>query len=166
MKQLLENIKIRLGEKVLALRHIDEDWGQMSMLNPPAKFPLVLIDIEEVQWSNQAKHLQSGIATISIQVADMKLSNSNRRAPVSQREKAGHILDVMTQIHAALHGWADKATHGPITRTLTRKMTRDDGIRHFEMTYTCQIIDDAAKMGTILYPMTPEKIGVDTETPI
>ncbi|MFU8844008.1 MAG: hypothetical protein ACNA7V_09405 [Bacteroidales bacterium] len=163
MKQLLENIKTRLSAKVPALSYIDENWGQLSMPNPPVKFPMVLTDIEEVQWSNQAKHLQSGIATVSIQLADMKLGNTNRKAPDHQRNRAAHILDIMSAIHAALHGWAQQNSHGPMTRTSTRKLTRDDGIRLFDMTYTCQIVDDSAKQKTILYPMTEEKIDLETQ---
>jgi hypothetical protein len=163
MKQLLENIKNRLSENVTALRYIDENWGQLNIADPPVKFPLVLIDIEDVQWSNQTKHVQDGIATVSIQVANMKLSNTNRRAPETQRIRAAHILDIMDSIHAVLHGWAHQQSHGPLTRTLTRKLTRDDGIRHFELTYTCQIVDDSAKMQTVMYPMTAEKIEIETE---
>lgn len=165
MQKLLTDIKTRLLEKVPALRYIDEDWGQLDYYSPdhPVKWPCVLIDIDQVQWRNQTKHIQDGIGQVSVRIADMKLGNTNVKAPANQKTAAGNILTVMEQAYKFLHGWTGDRRYGPMTRISTRKIKRDDGIREFEMLFAVQLVDSSAKMGTIMYPMTPQKIDLETE---
>jgi hypothetical protein len=164
MKKLIADIKSRLAG-VTGIKYIDEDWGQLDYYSPdfPVKYPCVLIDLAQVPWSNQGKLIQMGLVSVSIRVANMKLSNTNVKAPASQQAAAASIFDLLTSIHQALHGWTADSMNGPLTRTLTRKVNRDDGIREFEMIYSVQIIDDSAKPGTIEYPMTEQKIKLVVE---
>ena len=99
MKQLISDIKARLTEKVTYLRYIDEDWGQLDDYSPdfPVKFPCALIAVTQAQWSNQSRLVQTGIADISVRVADLKLANTNPNAPLNQTENAAIIFDVMAQ---------------------------------------------------------------------
>lgn len=168
MKQLLSSIKERISEKIDSVRYIDEDWGQLDYYAPdhPVKWPCVLIDISQVRWSNQGKHLQTGIAEVAITVADMKLSNTNRQAPAGQSKAAGHIFDLLQQVFASLHGWAPNQSVGPLTRTLTRKISRDDGIRQFEVVFAAQITDQDAIISSVDYPMTEDKIKIETNIPL
>ncbi len=147
MKTVISDIKSRLLDKVAALKYINEDWGQLDYFNPnqPVKWPCVLIDLDQAPWSNQGSLVQIGLVSISIRVADMKLSNTNVKAPSGQLAKADGIWDLMISIHQALHGWTGDSMNGPLTRTLTRKVNRDDGIREFEMIFSVQVIDDSAK---------------------
>jgi len=165
MKKLIADIKDRLVNKVQTLKYIDEDWGQLDYYNPnqPTKWPCVLIDISQAVWANEGKLIQPGLVQVSIRVADMRISNSNIKAPEAQRINAQGIFDQMTFIHQALHGWTADSMNGPLTRTLTRKVKRDDGIREFEMIYSVQLIDDSAAPVTAVYPMTPPKIRVTVE---
>ena len=160
MKQLISDIKARLAEKVTALRYIDEDWGQLDYYasDAPVKWPCALITITQAQWSNQGRLTQTGIADVSIRIADLKLSNTNPKASVSQRAAANTIFDVMKDSFASLHGWTASSANGPLTRTQTRKVNREDGIREFEVIYSVQLIDTDAKPVLTAYPMTPEKI--------
>jgi len=166
MKQLINLIKFRLQEKVPALKYIDEDWGQLDYYNPnqPVKWPCVLIDVNQVAWTNEGQHVQLGNASVSIRVADMRLSNSNIKAPQAQRTRAEGILDLLTCVHAALHGWTGDNMNSPLTRLTTRKVNRDDGIREFEVIYVSQITDDSAKILYESYPMTAQKIQIVLET--
>ena len=160
MKQLISDIKARLAEKVTALRYIDEDWGQLDYYasDAPVKWPCALITITQAQWSNQGRLTQTGIADVSIRIADLKLSNTNPKASDSQRAAANTIFDVMKDSFASLHGWTASSANGPLTRTQTRKVNREDGIREFEVIYSVQLIDTDAKPVLTAYPMTPEKI--------
>ena len=159
MKQLIADLKTRLAT-VAAIRYIDEDWGQLDYYSPnqPVKWPCVIIDINQAAWGNQGEHVQIGLAQISIRVADMKLSNTNAKAPSSQQTAAASIFDLLTSIHAALHGWTADSASGPLTRTLTRKVNRDDGIREFEMIYSVQLFDDSAKIVYDTVPITGDKV--------
>jgi len=147
MKKVIADIKARLLEKVTTLKYIDEDWGQLDYYSPnqPVKWPCVLIDIGQVAWTNEGQHVQAGLASVSIRVADMKLSNTNIKAPDAQRTKAAGIFDLLTDIDVALHGWTADNMNGPLTRSLTRKVNRDDGIREFEVIYLTRITDISAK---------------------
>ena len=147
MKQLIADLKTRLST-ITGIRYIDEDWGQLDYYSPnqPVKWPCVIIDVNQTNWTNQGEHVQIGLANVSIRVADMRLSNSNPKAPSSQQTAAASIFDMLTLIHVALHGWTADSANGPLTRTLTRKVNRDDGIREFEMVFSVQLIDDSAKI--------------------
>lgn len=162
MKQIIADIKSRLAEKVAGLRYIDEDWGQLDYYNPnqPVKWPCAIIDIDQVNWGNQGSLVQIGLASISVRVADMKISNTNQKAPLGQKQKAAEIFDLITAVHQALHGWTADSMNGPLTRLLTRKVNRDDGIREFEITYSVQVVDDTAKPVPDLVEVKREKINI------
>ncbi len=164
MKKLIEYVKARLRDRVPSLKYIDEYWGQLDFQESPVKWPCALIDILNVPWQNQGKHIQDGILQLSIKFADVKLSNTNIRAPQSQRDSAAHIFDVMAQAFKYLHGWTDDSKYyGPLTRINTRKIPNQDGIRIFEVIYAVHVYDDMAEITDTIYPMTPEKIEVQTE---
>lgn len=147
MKKLIDDIKQRLVSLATAARYIDEDWGQLDYYSasPPAKWPCILVDIGQIPWSNQGELVQTGLGTITVRVADLRLSNSNVKAPEAQRQKAAGILDLLERINAGLHGWTADTANGPLTRLSTSRLKRDDGIREYEMVYQVQLIDDSAK---------------------
>jgi hypothetical protein len=165
MKTLIADLKTKLSA-ITAIRYIDEDWGQLDYYSPnqPVKWPCVILDVNQAAWSNQGEHVQIGLAQVSVRVADMKLSNTNPKAPIAQQTAAASIFDLLTSIHAALHGWTADSANGPLTRTLTRKVNRDDGIREFEMIFSVQLIDDSAKI-TYATVEVPPRITVTIKKP-
>lgn len=163
MKKLISDIKERLVATVTSAKYIDEDWGQLDYFNPnqPVKWPCILIDLDEIPWSNQGALVQIGMASVTLRVADMKLSNTNVKAPTTQQEKAQGILDLLSGIQESLHGWTADSMNGPMTRTMTRKVKRDDGIREFELTYSVQVIDTTAKHLLDTYHVTNENLQIE-----
>ncbi len=155
MKEILKLIQVRLGEQVETLKYIDLNWGQMDYYTQaPLKFPAALVHFRESRFENEGKHTQRGIAQIDINVYDMALSNSNAKAPDTQRDKAFEIFDLLAAIHAALHGWAPpgQGEYGNLTRTSLRFVKRDDGVRAYTMSYVLQYVDNSA---LIQYTSTP-----------
>jgi hypothetical protein len=146
MKKLIDDIKNRILE-VSAIKYIDEDWGQLDYYSPnaPAKFPCAIVDISQGQFSNEGDLTQRGILSVSIRIADLRISNSNVKAPVSQKLKASAYFDLLSAVHAKLHGWSNDSDNGPLTRILMRKVKRDDGIRETELIYQVQYMDDSAQ---------------------
>ncbi len=146
MKELIDDIKTRLSA-VTQLKTIDEDWGQLDYYSnsPPVKFPCALVDIDQVPWSDEGKLVQIGIASVSIRVADQRLTNTNVKAPTAQKTKALAFFDLVMYIHQKLHGWSGANNNGPLTRRMYRKVKRDDGIREVELIYTVEITDDSAR---------------------
>lgn len=146
MKKLIDDIKNRVAA-VSALKYIDEDWGQLDYYGSgsPVKYPCLLIDLDQAKWDTEGDRTQRGILSISIRIADMRTANTNYKAPSAQKTKASSFFDIMNAVHANLQGWSYDTDNGPLTRILTRKVKRDDGIREFEMIYQVQFMDDSAQ---------------------
>ena len=150
MKKLISDILTRLSG-ITQLKYIDQDWGQLDYYSPnqPVKWPCAIVEILQVPWVNQGTHLQDGLANVSVRVADMRLSNTNVKAPSNQTSAAGSIFDLMDSVHKKLHGWTADSANGPMTRILTRRVNRDDGIREFEMIYSAQMCSRKLAPGPI-----------------
>lgn len=146
-KEVLQNIQNTL-KTITALRYVDEDWGQLDDYspNPPTQFPLALIDIGNLQYSDIGKdktaipqNRQMATGTIVISIANLKLTNSSAKAPQTQKDKAWAIWDIVESVHGKLHGVAVGGSAGALMRTAMRKVKRDDGIQEYEVTYTIGI---------------------------
>lgn len=144
MKTFLESIQSKLAA-ITALKYIDEDWGQMDSYspNPPAIFPCALIDITSLNFSNIGKdntanpiNRQMGEGTITIIIADIKLSNTSHRAPQSQKDNAWNIWTIIEDLHKAVHGWKPIEQSGGLMRTGLKRIRRDDGIQEYQITYS------------------------------
>jgi len=146
MKELIDDIKTRI-EPVTGLKYVDEDWGQLDYYSggPPVKFPCALVDIGQVQWSDNGNQVQIGTGSVIIRIADQRISNSNVKAPVAQKTKSLSFFDLIMYIHQKLHGWSGAKNNGPLTRVAYKKVKRDDGIREVEMIYAVEITDDSAR---------------------
>jgi hypothetical protein len=152
INDILTAIMARLDATEPNLKYMDEDWGQLDFYQdaPPVKFPCVLLELQGAQWRNQGRLVQDGEVSISIRVADMKLSNTSLRAPANQKAKAAAIWVILENIHKALHGWrpVEFPDFGTLARLSSRRVKRDDGIREFEVVYSCQATDSSAAVKT------------------
>lgn len=144
MKTFLQAIQTKLAT-IPALKYIDEDWGQMDSYspNPPTKFPLALIDITSLSFSNIGKdnsaspvNRQMAEGTITFIVSDLKLSNTSQRAPQSQKNNAWSIWTIIDDLHKVVHGWKPTPDSGALIRTNLKRIRRDDGIQEYQITYT------------------------------
>lgn len=148
INDILTAIAERLGDTEPNLKYIDEDWGQLDYYHehPPVKFPCVLLELQQASWKNQGKLVQDGIIDITVRVCDIKLSNTSFKAPQQQKTNAAAIWLILENIHKALHGWrpADQSEFNTLTRISSRRVKRDDGIREFEVVYSCMAIDKSA----------------------
>ena len=74
MEKLLESLINLFGLEMPELSTIDEDYGQLEMINQenrdtyPLTFPAVLIDASDVSWSNIAGLSQKGEATVRVRL--------------------------------------------------------------------------------------------------
>ncbi len=144
MKVILQNIQTILAT-IPELKYIDEDWGQLDDYspNPPTQFPLVLLDIGSLQYSDISKdrsaipvNRQMATGTIVLSIANLKLTNTSFKAPQTQKNAAWSIWDIIEKVHQKLHGISVESSVGAMMRTAMRKVKRDDGIQEYEVTYT------------------------------
>jgi hypothetical protein len=147
INDILKLIMERLTEKEPNIRYMDEDWGQLDYYNdnPPVRWPALLLELQGANWLNQSQKVQDAPLMIALTVADIKTANTSWKAPATQKASAAAIWIVLENIHKALHGW--KPAHrqfGALSRVSTRRVKRDDGIRQFEVIYSCLCIDDSA----------------------
>ena len=165
INDILTAIQERLTSEVPALKYLAEDWGQLDYYaeNPPVKFPCGLLELQQAQWQNQGQKVQDGVLNISLRVADLMTQNPSYRASAAQKLREGEIWMVLANIHKALHGWRPQTLpeFGALTRTSTRKVKRDDGIREFEVVYAC-LCSDADAMDE-LYHSAPV-LEIDAKT--
>lgn len=142
-KIVLQEIQNLLAE-IPELRYVDEDWGQLDDYspNPPTQFPLVLIDVGTMQYSDIGRdrtatpeNRQMAIGTIVLSIANLKLTNTSYKAPQQQKNEAWGIWDIIELVHGKIHGKSVTGCTGSMLRTNMRKVKRDDGIQEFEVTY-------------------------------
>lgn len=147
-KQKMSKIVLQSIQNLLStipeLKYVDEDWGQLDDYspNPPTKFPLALIDLGNLQYSNIGKdrtampqNRQMATGAIVISIANLRLTNTSARAPQTQKDQAWSIWDIVQNVHEKLHGIAVGGSAGAMMRTAMRKVKRDDGIQEYEVTY-------------------------------
>lgn len=125
-------------------KYIDEDWGQLDYYSPaPVKFPCVLIDIVSANYQNLGMdkaatpaNRQTAEATVSLTIANQKLTNSSHKAPMTQKNAAFEVKRLKQEIHAALHGWNPTAECSKLIRTSFQRIKRDDGIQEYAVNYS------------------------------
>lgn len=139
MEQLLESLISLFGVEMPELCTVDEDYGQLEMLNQenrdtyPLTFPAVLIDAPDVMWSNIAGLSQKGLATIRVKLIidcyDDTHYGSTTTSRISKRAA------MVAKVHKLLQGYrVDETTE--LIRTNSRFYTWDHGIKVYEQTYT------------------------------
>jgi hypothetical protein len=144
MKAILKSIQETLTA-IPELRYVDEDWGQLDDYspNPPTQFPLVLIDVGNLQYSDISRDRnatpqmrQMAAGTVTLRVCNLRLTNSSGKAPLTQKQLTWTIWDLLEKVHEKLHGNVVGGSAGALMRTNLRKRRRDDGIQEFEVAYT------------------------------
>ena len=71
---ILLSAQTQLGEHVPELAYIDKDWGQLSYEVPSVKWPCALLDVENVNYTQEGGGRQMADTQLTITVADMRLT--------------------------------------------------------------------------------------------
>jgi len=148
MKDAIKNIEDRLANS--GSNYVDEDWGQLDFYSPnfPVKWPCTLIDLASANFSNIGRdktktpiNRQQGDGLISITVANLRLSNTSRMAPQSQKDNAWSIWELIEKTHELLQGFRPFENSGALIRTGIRRVKRDDGVQEYTMLYSVGMND-------------------------
>lgn len=149
MKEIINNTRDRLAQ-VAALKHIDEDWGQLDDYSPnfPVKWPVALIEVRNATYTNIGRergfsptNRQMATATMVVHIATLKLTNTSHLAPQGQKDDAQAIWSIIEECHGLLHGFKPADYAGSYLRQQMQRRRRDDGITHYELIYSFGLTD-------------------------
>ena len=147
MKALIQAIQTKI-QAVTGVKYVDEDWGQLDYFSPnfPVKFPCVLIDVANANYSNIGQDKQAtpinrqmADATVSLTIANLKLTNSSGLAPQFQKDNTWSIHELIEEIHKVVQGYkaTDKAT--ALIRVGMSRTKRDDGVQEYTVRYSVNL---------------------------
>ena len=144
MEKLLQDLINLFGREMPELSTIDEDYGQLEMINQenrdtyPLTYPAMLIDAPDTQWSNIAGLSQKGIATIRARLILDCYDDTHHGSGTTHliAERAA----LRAKVHKLLQGYRvdEEST---LIRTNSRFYTWDHGIKVYEQTYTCVVTE-------------------------
>lgn len=144
MECLLEDLVNLIGNAMPDLQVVDEDYGQLEMLDQesndtyPLTFPAVLIDASTVQWSGIGGVNQKGAATIRVRLIIDCYDDTHRSSCTT------HLIalreEKRRELHKLLQGYKI-SEEGPLMRVNSRFYTANHGIKVYESTYTCTVTE-------------------------
>lgn len=145
MEKLLQALINLFGELMPELSTIDEDYGQLEMINQenrntyPLTYPAMLIDAPDVQWSNIAGLSQKGLATIRARLIIDCYDDTHHGSGTT--DLIADRAALRAKVHRLLQGYRvdEKST---LIRTGSRFYTWDHGIKVYEQTYTCIVTEE------------------------
>lgn len=147
MQTILQTIQDKIAA-VAGIIYTDENWGQLDYYspNPPVKWPCCLIDLNDGIYKNigqdvtkKPRQRQNGGFSLRLTLADMKLSNTSKLAPQSQKNNAWKIYGLMEDLHKALHGFSPGANCSALLRRGFQRVLRDDGVTEFQIVYEFEV---------------------------
>jgi hypothetical protein len=144
MEKLLQDLINLFGREMPELSTIDEDYGQLEMINQenrdtyPLTYPAMLIDAPDTQWSNIAGLSQKGTATVRARLIIDCYDDTHFGSGTTDRI-AGRAA-MRKKVHKLLQGYRvdEEST---LIRTGSRFYTWDHGIKVYEQTYTCVVTE-------------------------
>lgn len=144
MESILEDLVNLIGNAMPDLKIVDEDYGQLEMLDQenrdayPLTFPAVLIDAANVEWSTIGGLNQKGTATVRVRLIidcyDDTHHHSDTMHLIALREEKRRELHKLLQGHRI-------GEDSALIRINSRFFTANHGIKVYESTYTATITE-------------------------
>lgn len=144
MEYILENLVKYIGDNMTDIKMVDEDYGQLEMLDDPNRdtyplaYPAILIDAPDTSWSNDGQLNQRGVCTVKakliIDCYDDTHYTSGTVEAISERDKIRKRMYLLLQGHRIGDSQA-------LIRTNSRFYTYNHGIKVYEETYTVMVTE-------------------------
>lgn len=156
-------IQARIRTAVPAIRHIDQDLGQLEQYQdrPAVSWPAVVLDLDGAQYGDMGEQAQTCTLDVVLRLAFAPYSSANVLAPDSVKEKALEYYDAEWLLNKALHCWVPDG--GPscpyefsaLTRISAGTEKREDNIRVREIRYRIAYEDYSTLAAWNTTPATP-----------
>lgn len=167
MEYLILPIIQRLAEALPELSVVDEDYGQLEVIDEegkrmyPLTFPAVLVDLEQVDWSSLQGGNQIGEARIKARLLvdcyDDTHIGSGTELFIQTRE------ELRRRMHLALQGFSPSGNSGSgLMRVESKFYTFDHGIKVYQETYTCRVAELTPRQTARL--SSPVRFGIETSS--
>ena len=135
-----------LAAKIPGLGWVDLDQGQLDPDALEQEYPLpfdsgvVLIDFDEVDWHDIGEGIQRGDCQVRVTLAVRVVADSYQKS--SQRGAALAKLELLADLHAALHHFDGGGAFGKLVRVYSRKETSQlPGVWVYSMGYKVLLTD-------------------------
>lgn len=135
---ILKDMQDALNASLSQVKYIDKNWGQLDMANPSVGFPCILLDIDNVEYSDLTGGWQMADATVIVTVANNRTNASSSRAPQVAKNLSYYTLELTDEIHEKLQGFQashNGSVYSPLVRTSFNKVTNGLEYECYEMRY-------------------------------
>lgn len=133
---IISDIMEALKEAFPQVRHIDKDWGQLTIETPPVGWPCVLIDIEEVEFQDLTDLNERATVTLELTVANKRTASSSGNAKPASKAKSMETIDLTDAIHRLMQGFAPQgAEYAPLRVVSFYKVNDLPGAEVYRMRY-------------------------------
>ena len=164
MEHLILPIIQHLAKGMPELSLVDEDYGQLEVIDEngkqmyPITYPAVLVDLEQVEWSNVSGGSQLGEARLKarliIDCYEDTHIGSNTDLFIQQRE------EMRRRMHLLLQGFRPMGEAGSsLVRIESKFYTFNHGIKVYQETYTCRVSEAIPQQTT--RPSGQPKVHID-----
>lgn len=146
MEQVFSNIITRIHNNIPELQTIDEDLGQLDILDQedtdsyPIIFPAVLIDIQGAQWSNMRGKNQKGTLSIRVRLAIDCYDDTHFYDPSTSADKIKERAELLHTLHKSLQCYRPLGD-GELIRTASTFFTAAHNVKVYEHTYSLALTD-------------------------
>lgn len=144
MESILEELVNRVGQNMPDMKTVDEDCGQLEMIDDPNRetypltYPAVLIDAAETSWSNVLGLSQSGTCTVRVRLIIDCYDDTHYRSGTV--DKIRERDEIRKRLHLLLQGHRI-GENGALMRTASRFYTYNHGIKVYESTYSVAVTE-------------------------
>ena len=125
---ILSDVRTRLEERVPELEYIDKDRGHLSCEVSPLEWPCALLDVENVDYTQEGGSRQLADVRITVTVVDKSLAQASNPAD------ACRIIDLLGKIHDVLHGFS-AGGYAPLSRLNLKRVMADTSYECYRLTY-------------------------------
>lgn len=165
MEYLILPIIQHISNGMPELMVVDEDYGQLEVVDDDGKlmyeltYPAVLVDLEQVDWSEIQGGSQFGEARIKarliIDCYEDTHIGSGTELFIQQRE------EMRARMHQLLQGFHPSGSAGSgLVRIESKFYTWNHGIKVYQETYTCRVSEVITRQTTP--PSSPVRIAIET----
>ena len=163
MKNIFLAIQNHLSE-LQSINYIDQDWGQLQYEQPPVQWPAVLLDVEQVNYTQMGHGDQRAEADISITLANINLQRSSAAVAAAKRSNAYTTIDILDEIHQQLQLFSGSGQFTPLMRVQLRKDFNNDNYEVYTMIYRTSFLVPRTETGKTTVLASPKTKKYTTQT--